>query len=483
MRNVSEFVFNGASRAPDAPAIITAQQTINYRQLRALLINFGLHLRDRGIDRSSRVIIDSDDPIVVLCATLALAMLGCSWVLATKAAIDSDILRTTHLLHDGKKPHQSASRHIMVDQNWKQPPSATSKTGFIQFEGFLSPDSPWMVAQSSGSTGTPKFMEISAANSISRSDPTLLLDASERPVAFSFFHPLHPGNYFNIMRVLARGGTFIFDNDYEVWLRNGITYVIGAPNHFSQFFAAAPARFDNRIGLAWLGGGPIFPHFLNRMLDYFRAVANTYGSTEAGIVSWKITSQPMELRDSVSLGCVDPRAEMNVVDDRGNAVTPGTWGVIRLRSPWLVSGYIGDGTPTAQYFNNDWFYPGDIGAIAKSGEVYIAGRVTDQLNLGGSIINATDIDRIIQSVDQVSDGFCFADADASGVLKLSAIVEAVPGAESVNIAAEIRRKISAQMGAEKTPSKIYFVPKVPRNENRKVLRQSAAEVVRDLVPQ
>jgi hypothetical protein len=132
MRNVSEFVFNSASRAPDAPAIITAQQTINYRQLRALLINFGLHLRDRGIDRSSRVIIDSDDPIVVLCATLALAMLGCSWVLATKAAIDSDILRTTHLLHDGKKPYQSASRHILVDQNWKQPPSATSKTGFIQ---------------------------------------------------------------------------------------------------------------------------------------------------------------------------------------------------------------------------------------------------------------------------------------------------------------------------------------------------------------
>jgi acyl-coenzyme A synthetase/AMP-(fatty) acid ligase len=479
--NLAAMVIDRARRFPDRVALKGPADNVSYPHLVNLIFSFALRMKRHGVGRGSCVAIDTDNAFIAIAAALATSLLGCRWVQGTPPAITSNVLGLTHVVHSGAWPASAGANFLKVTQGWLEPVSK-EEADSARFAGFASPQDVWMIAQSSGTTGTSKFMAISEANAWTRMEIDLPDLRGEIPVVCSLQHPIALGSIFNICRVLARGGTFLFVRDYRFWTENGANYVIGSPAQYSGMFQRTPKPARPEIQLALLAGGPILPTFLDVAFDYFETVANTYGSTEAAIICTKFTHRGDQRGDRVCLGRPAPGSVLEIIDANDRPVPAGTEGIVRLRTPWQVPGYMGDPETTAATFKNGWFYPGDLGYLSDEGELYIVGRTNDQLNIGGAKLNPAIVDEVIQETAGVADGICFAEPDQQGVIELSAVVSLKQGADSAAVAAALRERIGKRIGPDMAPRRIYLSSYIPRNANGKATRHLAIEAVRGLRP-
>lgn len=136
-------------------------------------------------------------------------------------------------------------------------------------------------------------------------------------------------------------------------------------------------------------------------------ISVAYGSTEAGLAAVGIATRTAAPGFA---GIVTPWTEIEVAAPDGRAVPPGETGLIRLRGPDVVRGYIGE-----PRFADGWFETGDLGSLDAQGQLLIQGRVDDVLNLGGRKIAPETIEELVRSVPGVLDVAAFGVADANGI--------------------------------------------------------------------
>jgi acyl-CoA synthetase (AMP-forming)/AMP-acid ligase II len=146
--------------------------------------------------------------------------------------------------------------------------------------------------------------------------------------------------------VLRKGGSFLLGGGLADWIEAGATYVIGSPAHYLHDRDRILAAQTPVINHAWIGGGPIHAHQLKELLIAFGTVHVTYGASEAGIVSAKAIPADIFREGPVTLGTVDPRCVLEIADESGNPLPPGLEGQLRMMTPWLVEGYLGDAETT-----------------------------------------------------------------------------------------------------------------------------------------
>ncbi|HWA63787.1 MAG TPA: hypothetical protein VG939_20595, partial [Caulobacteraceae bacterium] len=82
---------------------------------------------------------------------------------------------------------------------------------------------------------------------------------------------------------------------------------------------------------------------------------------------------------------LDPRRQVEVVDDEDRPLPPGELGRVRVRvAPGAEYGYFRDPELTARMFQGDWFYPGDLGELDGQGRIALHGRHTDVVSIQGA---------------------------------------------------------------------------------------------------
>ena len=91
--------------------------------------------------------------------------------------------------------------------------------------------------------------------------------------------------------------------------------------------------------------------------------------------------------------------------------------MIRVRTPSLVQGYLGDEAATAEHFRDGWFYSGDMGSLDADGLRRVEGRVSELMNFGGQKVMAIRLEEAVRACTGVLDGAAFGAADASGLEK------------------------------------------------------------------
>src|SRR5205823_8569795 len=109
------------------------------------------------------------------------------------------------------------------------------------------------------------------------------------------------------------------------------------------------------------------------------------GSTETGTVAFAPASILADTPGAV--GYVGPGITVEVTDRDGQIVPAGREGAIRVRSPFVVPGYVGDEQATKKAFRNGCFHTGDIGYVTADRLMVITGREKAILNLGGDSVN------------------------------------------------------------------------------------------------
>ena len=121
-------------------------------------------------------------------------------------------------------------------------------------------------------------------------------------------------------------------------------------------------------------GGSVPPELLEQVWARMcTGIFNDYGATEVGSVA------SSDLRDANDIpgrrGYVVAPNSVEIVDEDGIAKAAEMEGIVRLRTPYMAAGYVGQPEASALVFRDGWFYPGDYGYLTPQGLLVITGRV------------------------------------------------------------------------------------------------------------
>lgn len=184
-----------------------------------------------------------------------------------------------------------------------------------------------------------------------------------------------------------------------------------------------------------LGGERVSDALLRRTADRYpeAEVWNLYGPTEATATA---TAGRLAAGAPVGVGTPVAGASVVIVDRQGHPVPPGMRGEVCIAGPGLAVGYrglesSGFGPLSVGGRTFEAYRTGDLGRLGAAGELYVSGRIDDQVKLNGWRVEPAEIERVSERVTGVSGAavvlddrevphrlrlFVVGDADADGVL-------------------------------------------------------------------
>ncbi len=156
--------------------------------------------------------------------------------------------------------------------------------------------------------------------------------------------------------------------------------------------------------------------------------------------------------------------------DTGEAVGPGELGEIQVRSDSAMAGYLPD-SATADAFSDGWYRTGDVGHLDADGWLRITDRSKEMIKVRGFQVAPAEIEAVLHGHPAVEDCAVFGVPDA---VNGEAVIAAVKTCQPVE-ADELITLVADRLASYKRPSRVVFVPEIPRLPSGKVLRRVLKE--------
>ncbi len=182
------------------------------------------------------------------------------------------------------------------------------------------------------------------------------------------------------------------------------------------------------------------------------------------------TSLPM-----VSAGRPWQASELRIVGGDGEVLGERRQGEIQMCGPYLFNGYRGAAEHTRQVLSDGWLHTGDLGYLADD-FLYICGRKSDVINVGGTKFHPEEIEAAALSVDGMeAPGRCvaFGLSDVKvGTEVMVLVVELERGQSSppIDLEQRLRERITDTIGMP--PHRVEWAPRgwIIRTSSGKISR-------------
>lgn len=214
------------------------------------------------------------------------------------------------------------------------------------------------------------------------------------------------------------------------------------------------------------------PHVMQELEHHFQVpVIEAYGMTEA---AHQMASNPLppHKRKPGSVG-IPAGPEIAILTSE-SAITSGSQrnGEIVIRGDNVITGYLDNPEANAKSFIEGWFRTGDEGYFDDDHYLTITGRIKEIINRGGEKISPREIDEILLTHPGVSQALTFSipssrlgeEIGAAVVLKDESLTEF-----------DLRRFVSEKLVEHKIPTRIIFLPELPKGPTGKLQRIGMAE--------
>src|SRR4051794_8536729 len=230
-------------------------------------------------------------------------------------------------------------------------------------------------------------------------------------------------------------------------------------------------RYDvSSLGWA-IGGGEKTPEARIRgFSQLFKAARyiDAYGLTET-VGGDTFMEAGREIEKIGSTGRPTAHVEIEIRDERGSKLPPGTDGEICLRGPKVTRGYWKDSARTAAAFSGDWFRTGDIGHLDAEGFLYLTDRKNDMIISGGENIASSEVERVIYELPAVREVAVVGMADERWGEKPVAVV--VLAENTALDLASLATHCRSRLAGFKVPKRLVIRDSLPRNPSGKVLKR------------
>ena len=459
--NVVQGIESVSRTRPEADALILIDgMRVSYAMLDMLIRRaaaFGSALGFKPGDRVAMRIGGNDEALGLIVA-LGLARIG--------VATCDPTVPARHLSAALVAPGESAPAgppHHILDARWIS--GAASAAGAHPGGEAL-----FRVFATSGTTGLPRYCPVSHAIMGAR------VTATGYPIARTDFSPVVlcalglDGNWAmrTVLATLSGGGTLVFSNAAslaDTLTRQRVTTLITSPVVLQTLLAAIPAGQPRPPALraAVIGGSRLGdPLWRLATLRLCPDIMTTFGASETSVVAMGHHETLSRVANAV--GVLEPGVAAQAVDAAHRALPPGIEGLIRVRTPGDIAGYLDDPEATAATFRDGWFYTGDIGSVTADGMLVITGRAVELINHGGMKISPRLVEDALLAVPEITQAAAFGVPDSDGVTQVWAAVVAAAPIDGDTL----RRHCQASLG-QLAPRYVMQMPELPRNANGKVM--------------
>ena len=175
----------------------------------------------------------------------------------------------------------------------------------------------------------------------------------------------------------------------------GLTIFLATPTFMQAYMKRCRAEQFKSVRLAIVGAEKLRRDIAERfagVTDNRIALVEGYGCTELSpIVSINIGSSILELGKVIgkagSIGAPMPGICVKIVDPvTGVELPPDTDGLMLVKGPNVMQGYLEDPAQTARVIENGWYDTGDIARMDIDGYITISGRLSRFSKIAGEMV-------------------------------------------------------------------------------------------------
>lgn len=280
---------------------------------------------------------------------------------------------------------------------------------------------------SSGSTGTPKGVMLSHSNVLSNTQSVLQVVAPGPGDAIlgilPFFHSF--GYTVTLWATLLSGARAVYHaNPLEAKVigelcgSHRVTITIGTPTFYQAYLRRCTPEQFQHVRLAMSGAQKLGQGLADAWKARFGSdLMEGYGCTELSpVVSANLPSPPgtsarHRLFEPGTIGRPVPGVAVRIVDPDTRAPrAEGEEGLIEVKGPNVMKGYLGLPQKTAEVLRDGWYSTGDIGVLDRRGFLRITDRLSRFSKVGGEMVPHGRIEEALQELAFARAGLT-ADAD------------------------------------------------------------------------
>ncbi len=495
--SVVHLLLEAAEAYPDRPAVTFGATTLTYAAYRRAVLSLARFWRGLVApgDRIALALSNSLDMAIGLFAAHAAGAQAVPLNPAYRAREVAPMLADAAprlLVHDsGAAADFAALCDDAGISRFATDPAGTSLCGFAEGgapgdpQGLPAPGDLATLQYTGGTTGAPKGVDIrhrQLAVNLAQREALLPTERGGEVMlcAMPLFHVsavamcLHLSCY-------AAGHLVILPRYRPDWMleairRHRVTLVSAGPTIYRGLLDYAGFAGADLASLrACYSGAAALPE--TTLVQWREATGATilegYGMTEAGpVLSYNPQVGPHK---AGSVGRPVPGGELQIVEaETGRPLGPGAVGEIRVRGPHVMAGYRNRPALTAESLRDGWFHTGDLGRLDADGYLYIRGRRSDVINVGGYNVYPREVEQLLLEHPEVAEAAVFGAADDYYGQVVQAYVVPRPG--SAVAPQELLDHCGAGLVRYKIPRALRLVAELPKTSVGKLARGALAPI-------
>jgi len=460
-----EYVEAIAWRDPQRLALVQEAQRWSFGALFADLVRVVRVLDRLGVRRGQRVAVGTEGLQAGLLLLIACENLGAvttSFLPRNDPDTEALFGMVDWVISDAPQRCPSTARFQLLDGAFLAQVSAIDpRDGAACPRAALEPHEPQRISRTSGSSGRSRFMLLprqaqehwvrtGADNGGYRPESRLMIAG-----------PLVMNAVFARSSACLRMGAAVLDLTRSGPQGHEITHILALPALLEELLDRLPADYvpGRRVEVGTVGGF-VPPQLRARAGRVFGGrISSRYGANE-------VTGICDDL-DAGGTGVLSAGVDVRIVDEAGNDLPLGQAGIVAVRTPGMVDGYIGDEEASRAAFRDGWFLSGDWGALVAPRVLRLDGRHDDLVNIAGVKVPAAQLEARIRELTGVGDCGVIAANLESGALSvgIALAVEEGTAQEPLLRALEEGLRLGPAVGA-----KVIFLGCLPRMANGKLDR-------------
>ncbi|MCM2329273.1 MAG: AMP-binding protein [Lysobacter sp.] len=449
--------FPGNDSDPFSTAIVSWSETVTYGALGERVAAATGRLRHLGVGEGTRVGLWAENSVEWIVIALSVARAGGVLVpLNTRLAdaeIDWQVERASLglvIAGDALAVRPVAAGRLVSLAEWRTLPVGDTAA----HPGRDDPARDAAILFTSGTTGRPKGAILTRGNQAASALATgavLPLGPGDRWLAsLPFFHV---GGLGIVHRCVLAGACVVLPSSFSAEEldrsieEQAVTHLSVVDATLRRVVEARGARdLPGRLKAAVVGGGPVSP----ALLDACPQALASYGLTESCAMATLV--RPGSAREQRrTAGRALPGIDLRIGGD----------GVIELRGPTVMRGYLDDPEATATALRDGWLRTGDLGELDADGCLRVLSRRDDLIISGGENVYPAEIEHALRDHPDVADAVVVGVADGKwGEVPLAVVQLRNPGVP------DLRAFLEPRLARYKLP-RIEFVTEIPRLANGK----------------
>lgn len=321
-----------------------------------------------------------------------------------------------------------------------------------------------MLRITSGTTGRPKVIQVSQRQLCRRiANPGVHYRSDDvygcpSPYAFPCYH---------IVTALGSGGKVVFRHAATQWQiermieEDQISCFWGVPSMYEQVaMAGSPAVEFSSLRSAISSGAYLSEKTARAVMKRWKTpLYQFYGQSELGFLTESGPDTP-----TGSVGKSVYGVQIRIGDSEGKHTSDNMRGRVQVQTETGFPPYLsGEQLPIDE---EGWWTTGDLGYLDQNGNLFLTGRESELIHVGGFKVDPLEVADIIREFDGVKDAYVFSRPHPLRGEMVAAAVET----DGLLTPGEIRKLCHRKLPRHKCPRKVFMISKLPRNPLGKINR-------------